>query len=97
MTEMRRSSSGTAVQVKPHLDSISPTTGSPEGGFDVTLYGTGLATVTNVVFCGEEATNVKPSSTQVTCKAPANNHGQCQVHVVTRENQKSNNLPFKYS
>jgi hypothetical protein len=97
MTEMRRSSSGTAVQLKPHLDSISPQSGPPEGGFTVTIAGTGLTGVRKVIFCGQEATDVKATATQVTCMAPANNHGACQVHVINNENKQSNKIPFDYS
>jgi|GEM_PF-5415451 len=97
MTEMRRSASGAAVELKPHLDKIEPPYGSPEGGEKVTLTGTGLASVKRVVFGSEEASDVRAvSATKVTCLTPANAHGPSKVYTIDQLNTQSNKITFTY-
>jgi hypothetical protein len=97
MTEMRRSASGSAVELKPHLDKIDPPAGAPDGDERVTLTGTGLANVQRVIFGTEEATDVKVvNATKVTCLTPPNAHGPIKVYAVDQLNTQSNKITFTY-
>ncbi len=97
MTEMRRSGSGTGVQLKPHLDKVTPDHGSTTGGQEIVLTGTGLEDIVRVRFGQEEATDVRSTGpTRVTCTLPPNDHGQCKVVAFNSEDMKSNERPFMY-
>lgn len=100
MTDMRRSTSGTSVELKPHLDDkngIMPPSGPAAGGQPVTLHGTGLAKVRRIVFGGEEATQVRAmNATTVTCMTPSNKHGACKVYAINEDEVESNRVTFTY-
>jgi len=97
MTEMRRSTSGAAVEIKPQLDRIEPAQGSSAGNERVTITGTGLANIRRIRFGNEEARDVKPMSpTKVTCLTPSYSPGQVKVFVIDEGHAESNKLTFTY-
>jgi len=97
MSEMRRSSSGSMVDVKAHIDTINPNRGPAGGGQQVTLKGTGLGTIEQVLFGEEEATGVQvTNTTTVTCITPPNSHGPCKVFGIASDNSKTNTVTYTY-
>ena len=97
MSEMRRSSSGSMVDVKAHLDSITPNKGPAGGGQQVILKGTGLGTIVRVLFGTEEATDVQvTNTTKLSCTTPSNSHGPCKVHGIADDDSKTNELTYTY-
>lgn len=66
----------------PTLSNITPNTGSPLGGTNVTITGTNLSGA-SVTFGGTSATNVTASATQITCTTPAHTSGAVDVVVTT--------------
>jgi hypothetical protein len=65
----------------PALTSLSPTTGSTAGGYDVTLNGTDLTGVTGVTFGGAAATITSKTATSLVVTAPAASAGFVDVEI----------------
>jgi hypothetical protein len=63
----------------PTITGVSPGSGPNDGGTEVTITGTHLATVTNVLFGGAPADLVQASPTSLTVVTPAHQHGQVDV------------------
>ena len=72
----------------PSLSSISPTSGSPLGGGELTLTGTSFGVgVWGTVKLGEAECDVLTwADTQITCKIPKNGHGEHTVFVEVPDN-----------
>ncbi|MFP4597389.1 MAG: IPT/TIG domain-containing protein [Persicimonas sp.] len=66
------------------IDDVSPSEGPSDGGTEVTLEGSGLASVDRVVFGGLDAAFTVDSDTQITATTPAHSAGQVDL-VVERE------------
>ena len=76
----------------PTVLSVSPSSGSINGGTSVTINGTNFTSGATVTFGGNAATNVAfVSSTTLTGTTPAHNAGAVSV-VVTNPNQQSGTL-----
>ena len=72
----------------PTISSISPPTGSVNGGTVVTISGTGFSSNATVKFGGVSATNVNvPNSTSITATAPAHAAGKVDVVVTNSDGQ----------
>jgi hypothetical protein len=73
----------------PTLTSVTPTTGTTEGGTQVTLAGTGFAAGAVARFGATVATVVTRSATQLVVTTPIGNEGAVDVSVVNPGNQVS--------
>lgn len=74
----------TYVTPTPAVTSITPNTGSTDGGTDVTITGTNFTGATSVNFGGVAGTNVVVvSATSITARAPAHVAGPVDVTVTT--------------
>jgi hypothetical protein len=80
----------------PHINSLSPASGTTSGGTRVTIKGDNLDEVVSVYFGYSkiQAQNVTPSSLVVV--SPANSKEEVLVNVVDIHGQESNALTFKY-
>ncbi len=82
-------SQGTA----PAIASISPISGSPGGGTNVAITGTGFQSGARVIFGGVDATNVAVvSGGQITCSTPAHAAGAVTVEVRNPRNGGSTSM-----
>jgi hypothetical protein len=88
-------SSGNPV-VTANMTRIEPSHGCAAGGYKVTIHGAQLANTVNVEFGTNQATNVHPADTTVTCTAPAGPIGEVTVTCIDRYGNKSNDLPFMF-
>lgn len=95
MTEMRRSMSGAALKLKPHVNSITPT-GGP-AGILVLIGGTGFEQVTAVVFDEYEAEIVSMTSVEIRCLAPEHPPGTCDVYLITSTGERFRAGRFTYA
>ena len=81
----------------PTVTTVSPNSGSNEGGTAVTISGTGFVTGATVSFSGIAATNVNvTSSTSITATTPAHDIGSVDI-VVKNPDGQSSTLPNGYS
>jgi hypothetical protein len=82
----------TPINLAPTVTSISPTSGSANGGTATTIRGTGFLGGATVSFGGTAATAVTVvSSTSITARTPAHAAGAVNV-VVTNTDAKSATL-----
>lgn len=87
----------TAGAVAPTVTSLSPTTGKPAGGNQVTINGAGFATVTQVKFGATAATSFTVlSSGQVLATAPAGS-GAVDVTVTSPAGTSAAGVKYTYA
>jgi hypothetical protein len=80
-------------QTGPAIASITPNFGSPSGGTNVSLTGTGFQSGARVVFGGVDATNVNVvGGGQITCSTPAHAAGAVTVEVRNPRNGGSTSM-----
>ena len=85
------------VSTAPVISSISPTSGTANGGTSVTISGSNFAAGATVSFGGTSATNVSVvNSTSITATTPAHASGTVNV-VVTNTNGQSGTLTNGFS
>ncbi|REJ96181.1 MAG: hypothetical protein DWQ34_04640 [Planctomycetota bacterium] len=78
----------TYISPPPTIGSVSPNNGQTTGGMPVTISGSGFAAGADVKFGGIPATGVNVSpGTSITCNAPANMPGGCDVTVTNPDTQ----------
>jgi len=65
----------------PTIASLSPTSGSTDGGYTVTITGTNLSSISSVTFGEVQATVTSRSSTQAIVIAPTHEAGTVTVTV----------------
>ena len=81
----------------PTIASVSPVSGSTDGGTAVTISGTGFLANPAVTFGGVAASNIRVvSSTTITATTPAHALGQVNV-IVTNSDTQSGTLPNGYT
>jgi hypothetical protein len=81
--------------VSPSITSLNPSSGTPSGGNQVTITGSGLTGASSVKFGSTSATFTILSDTQIRAIAPPGS-GTVQV-TVTTPTGTSNGLPYSYS
>ncbi|MDF3029743.1 MAG: repeat containing protein [Moraxellaceae bacterium] len=75
---------GGAPVAGPAITAVTPATGSPAGGNDVTIYGTDFTGATQVTFGGVPATAFTvDSATRITATVPAGTVGRADIVVTT--------------
>jgi len=77
----------TSTNPPPTIISITPNTGTANGGTPVTIAGTGFLAGATVSFGGTAATNVVVNSTSITATTPAHAAGAVNVVVTNTDNQ----------
>jgi hypothetical protein len=81
----------------PSITGISPSSGSTEGGTNVTITGTSFIGATSVTFGGIAATNINVvNSTTITCITPARSIGAVGIIVTTLYGKSGTFSPFTY-
>ena len=73
----------TILPPAPTVTAVSPNKGSPKGGIDVTITGTGFAGASSVSFGGEAAGFTFVSSTEISAVVPPHAVGTVDVTVTT--------------
>ncbi|MAB79441.1 MAG: hypothetical protein CMJ89_08815, partial [Planctomycetes bacterium] len=86
---------GYTYNAEPVVSAISPSSGSPSGGFRVVVNGSGFlmneAGETDVLFGNVSSTQVRvKSDTQIVCRAPLGAPGSTVAVTVTNQNGRSN-------
>jgi hypothetical protein len=83
--------------IPPSITGISPSSGSTEGGTNVTITGTSFIGATSVTFDGLAATTINVvNSTTITCITPARSTGAVGIIVTTLYGTSSAFSPFTY-
>ncbi|HEY6788998.1 MAG TPA: IPT/TIG domain-containing protein, partial [Trebonia sp.] len=81
----------------PHINSISPTRGSHNGGTKITIHGSNFINVTSVTFGGKAGTKLTVSTAgTLTIVAPSHGKGAVKI-VVTAAGGASNSVTYTFT
>jgi C1A family cysteine protease len=89
-------SPSTPASPVPTVSALSPASGPPEGGTQVTITGTNLAGVNSVLFGSTQATFTLGSATRITATAPAGS-GAVDVTVTTPDGTSATSTADLYT
>jgi|GEM_PF-3527730 len=85
----------------PTITSVSPNTGLPVGGTEITITGTNLDSTINITIDGEDCTNIQVlSNIQVTCETPeatGGATGAVDVTIITQGGEVTLTNGYKYA